>query len=298
MRLLCLVFKVILLLHMGADFLPKYFLVYQFYLPVVVWVLGSWYGQFDVCRPLHHLLDMASHLLFCPNKVINIFGGLGELIGSLPQICQVVDVGEAILVIYTIPLPLKSIARRSGSSLVNTLVLIPASAESLVSSAVSLDGASVGSQSAWGQCWWWYVPFASPIFRPDLLWAHPGVGRGIICCLCHLWVQLGSFPIIGVSCGSFGVGTPLHAQSSPVSLVGSLSVIVSRRCCVQAWPASTWLLVSLAGLVGFCIHPRPSGILDGLVSVPVCVSWNVLGLPSVRSRTVAQSIIFLYINYF
>ena len=42
---------------------------------------------------------MIYYILFIPDEGDDIFGSLGEPIGIIPQIWQVIDVGEAVLVL-------------------------------------------------------------------------------------------------------------------------------------------------------------------------------------------------------
>ena len=182
----------------------------------------------------------------------------------------ILDVGEAVLVLYTIILPLKYITCCSGSLVVATLSLSSMSTTPLVSMSVSLSGASSGCRYVWGRRWWGFVPHASPGFHPNLFWDNPCIICELSRCICCSWDQSGYAPVSGVT-----HGLPLCWDSLPcatlpsVSFVGSFGVLTSHRCCSRAWSASARSSVSPADLVGACTFPCPLDFLVGSGAVSI-----------------------------
>ena len=99
MLLLHPIFKDLLLLCVGDDLLPNNCLVYRIYLTIVVWVWGHWYGECDISHPLYQLTNMVFRIIFRSDEGVDLFGGLGELIGSIPWMRQVIDVDEAVMLL-------------------------------------------------------------------------------------------------------------------------------------------------------------------------------------------------------
>ena len=94
---------------------------------------------------------MVYHLISQPNEGAYISGGLDDLIVSIPWVFHFVEVDRAVLVLYTIILPLKYISHNSGYLVVDTLASSPTSTAAVGYLAVSSSVASIGGQSSWGQ---------------------------------------------------------------------------------------------------------------------------------------------------
>ena len=82
-------------------------------------------------------------------------------------------------------------------------------------------------------------PLLWSLFCTNVEWAHNGVSHK----LCGF--NLGTHQYLASLAGYFSVETPLHAQPSPVLIVGLFGELSRVWCCSRDHSASAWSYVSL-----------------------------------------------------
>ena len=102
-----------------------------------------------------------------------------------------------------------------------------------------------------------YDPILESVVHSDIVYSTSGFNR-VTC------------PLFSSLAGSLSVGTPICLRPFPISFVGSVRVLVGRRCFSQACTKAVRLSVSLAVLVGFFTRLLTLIIFFGLGYMPVC----------------------------